>query len=308
MDLRELEAFVAVADELHFGRAAERLFISAARLSELIRRLERELGTPLFIRTTRRVAITSAGGELLSRAKTILDDIDSAKAAVHRVAGGEEGTVRLGITPPVGPTLAPYLVRLFQAQVPQVTVDVQRMWLPRLMEALDNGDVDVAITCGTLPETAGIDSGVLCGEPLLVGVRPDHRFADRQSVALLELSNDVLGIPTDLFPAWKLSLRQALEEAGVTAPTVGLEDTDLSAARWVHQESADWIMLIGSLTSAHTETVFLPVEPRQVIPFTLQWKPSRASTAAVARFVRAALTAEPPQGWTSGLARPYAAT
>jgi DNA-binding transcriptional LysR family regulator len=308
MDLHELEAFVAVADELHFGRAAERLFISAARLSELIRRLERELGTPLFIRTTRRVAITSAGGELLTRAKTILDDVDSAKAAVHRVAGGEGGTVRLGVTPPVAPTLAPYLVRLFQAQVPQVTVDVQRMWLPRLVTALEQGEVDIAITCGTLPEPASIDSEVFCGEPLLVGVRRDHRFANRQYVRLTELANDVLGVPTDLFPAWELSLKQALEEAGVSPPTVALEDTDLAAARWVNQDSVEWVLLIGSLTSAHSETVFLPVDPRQHIPFTLQWKPSRASTTAVARFVQAALTADPPQGWTSLPARPDVTT
>jgi len=106
VELRQLEAFVAVATELHFGRAAERLHIAAPTLSELIRRLERELGTPLFTRTTRRVAITSAGAELLTRSKVILDEIADAKAAMRRVAGGEAGTVRLGITPPASPVLA----------------------------------------------------------------------------------------------------------------------------------------------------------------------------------------------------------
>ena len=88
MELRQLEAFVAVATELHFGRAADRLHIAAPTLSELIRRLERELGTPLLTRTTRRVALTSAGAELLSRSKVILDEVAAAQAAVHRVAGG----------------------------------------------------------------------------------------------------------------------------------------------------------------------------------------------------------------------------
>jgi DNA-binding transcriptional LysR family regulator len=73
VELRQLEAFVAVANELHFGRAAERLHLAAPTLSELIRRLERELGTPLFTRTTRRVALTSAGAELLARSKVILE-------------------------------------------------------------------------------------------------------------------------------------------------------------------------------------------------------------------------------------------
>jgi DNA-binding transcriptional LysR family regulator len=300
VDLRELEAFVAVATELHFGRAAEQLYMSASSLSELVQRLERDLGTPLFTRTTRRVAITSAGAELLTRAKTILDEVDAAQAAVRRVAGGEAGTVRLGITPPAAPTLAPHLVRVFKAQAPQVTVVTQRMWLPRLIDALAVGDIDVAITCGILSEPDDIASEVFCGEPLLVGVREDHRLANRQYVALDELSNDVLGeTPADLFPAWVLSQRQALDTAGVAPATVALEDADLAAARWVDQDSVDWILLISSLTGAHTQTVFLPVDPCQLVPFTLQWKPSRASTAAVARFVQAVLIADLPPGWQS---------
>ena len=82
--MRQLEAFVAVASELHFGRAAERLHMAPPTLSELIRRLERELGTPLFTRTTRRVAMTSAGAEPLARSKVILNEV---AAQTPRCAG-----------------------------------------------------------------------------------------------------------------------------------------------------------------------------------------------------------------------------
>jgi DNA-binding transcriptional LysR family regulator len=111
VEFRQLEAFVVVATELHFGRAAEILRISQPTLSELVRRLEREMGTPLLTRTTRRVALTSAGAELLARAQAIVSDVSSATAAVRRVANGEAGTVRLGIVPNVEPVLAPYCRR-----------------------------------------------------------------------------------------------------------------------------------------------------------------------------------------------------
>lgn len=90
MELRQLEAFMAVATELHFGRAANRLHIAAPTLSELIRRLECGLGTPLLTRTTRRVALTSAGAELLSRWKVILERGDGSGRGVGVLHGGRE--------------------------------------------------------------------------------------------------------------------------------------------------------------------------------------------------------------------------
>lgn len=298
VEFRELDAFVAVATELHFGRAATRLHFGTPSLSALIRRLEQELGAPLFTRTTRRVALTTAGEELLPRAKTILDEVNDAQAAVRRVAAGEAGTVRVGITPPVAPVLAPHLIEAFAALNPEVSVHLQRMWLTKLTPALAASDIDVAITCGLIPEPEGITSEVFCAEPLLVGLRRDHRLADRSALALSDLAHDVLGaISPDLFPAWALSQQQALDAAGVAPPTVPLSDTDLNAARWTEQAEVDWVLLIPSLTSGHANTEICPVEPLQLVPFTLQWNPHRAKNNAVARFVQAALSAPLPPGW-----------
>jgi DNA-binding transcriptional LysR family regulator len=298
VELRQLEAFVAVATELHFARAAERLHIAAPTLSDLIRRLERELGTPLFTRTTRQVALTSAGAELLTRSKVILDEAAAAKAAIRRLADGEEGAVRLGITPPAAPVLAPHLINLFAAEAPQVTVELRRMWLPELLDAVATGAIDVALTCGPVPEPAGIATEVFCAEPLMVGVRPDHRLASRGTIALSDLAGEVLGIaPEALFPAWALAQRQALDAAGIAPPAIELADTDLAATRWADQRDIDWILLIPSLAATHTQTVIRPVAPRQLVSFTLQWNPSRAHTMAVARFVHCALAADLPPGW-----------
>ena len=167
-----------------------------------------------------------------------------------------------------------------------------------LADALIGGRVDVTITCGLIPTPNGIASEVFCAEPLLVAVRPGHRLAGQDTIALKDLAFDILGItPTELFPAWALSQQQALDQAGISPPTTGLVDTDLAATRWADQLEVDWILLIPSLAAAHTKTVVRPVASGQVVPFTLQWNPSRAHTTAVARFVHAALTAELPPGW-----------
>jgi DNA-binding transcriptional LysR family regulator len=301
VEFRQLEAFVAVATELHFGRAAERLFIGQPTLSDLIRRLERELGTPLLTRTTRRVALTEAGAELLRFSKTILEDVAAASTAVRRIASGDGGTVRVGITPPVAPTLAPYLRASFAEGAPAVEVLQSQLWLPTLLQAVADGGVDVAITCGLLPERDGVANEVFCAQPLLVGLRPQHRLADEPVVPLSQLAHEVLGATAEtLFPAWAVVQRQALAAVGITPPQVPLVATDLAAVRWMDQPELDWIMLIDSLTAGHTDTAIRPVDPGYDVPFTLEWNPTRAHAPAVARFVRHALTIPPPSGWTTG--------
>ena len=297
MELRQLEAFVAVATELHFGRAAQQLGIGQPTLSDLIRRLERELGAPLLTRTTRKVTVTGAGQELFGRAKVILDEVAAAAAAVRRTAHGDTGTVRVAITPPVAPVLAPHLGRAAQEQLPEVEVVVQRMWLPDLTRNLADGIVDVAISCALLPETIGVVNTVFCSEPLLVGLRSHHHLASQPQVSLAALARDRLGIPSaTLFPAWTLAQRQALDSAGVSPPTVALDATDLSASGWTTQPEAAWIMLTASLGTP-PDTTIRPVNPPLNIPYTLQWSPERAETAAVARFVRLVLTHDVPPGW-----------
>lgn len=311
--MRQLEAFVALASELHFGRAAERLHVGTPTLSELIQRLERELGTPLFTRTTRRVTLTSAGAELLPRSRVILGDVAAAAAAVRRVAGGDTGTVRLGITPPVAPVLAPHLAGRFEEEAPRVSVELRQMWLPGLSAALASGEIDIAITCGNLAAAPGLVTEAFAAETLLAGLRPNHRLAGQATAALSDLSHDVLGVaPEALFPAWALSQRQALQAAGISPPTVELTGADLAATRWTDQDEVDWILLISSFTPGHHGTVIRPARPRLLVPFTLQWNPALARTTAVARFVQSAIAGDLPPGWRrpdlgclSGRARQY---
>jgi DNA-binding transcriptional LysR family regulator len=300
MELRQLEAFVAVATELHFGRAAQKLFIGQPTLSDLVQRLERELGTPLLTRTTRRVMLTEAGTELLLHSKSILDEVAAATSAVRRIADGEGGTVRLGTCPPTMPVLAPHLTASFARAAPGVEVSWELRWLPDLLQAVADGSVDVAITCGRIDQRDGLATEVFCGEPLLVGLRPGHRLAGQDRLRLAELAGERLGATAEtLFPAWALAQRQALEAAAVDPPRTRLAVTDLAATGWQQQPEIDWIMLTGSLAAGHAGTVIRPVDPPTFVPFSLRWNPGRSRSPAVARFVRHALTAGPPRGWAA---------
>lgn len=301
MEIRQLQAFVAVATELHFGRAAERLHIGQPTLSELVRRLEREFGTLLLTRTTRRVELTAAGARLLEHSESILDQIASATLAVRHVAAGESGVVRLGFTPPAAATLVPHLRSTFADAAPDIEIVESWLWLPALEQAVQDDAIDVGITCARLEDHDRIANEVFCSQPLLVGLRPDHRLAGQESIALAQLAGDVLGAtPETLFPAWALAQRQALDTAGIRPPTVPLNMTELRATRWLDQPELDWIMLIGSLTLGHVQTVIRPVVPQQDVPFTLQWQPHRVTTPAVTRFVRHVLSTPPPPAWGLG--------
>ena len=95
----------------------------------------------------------------------------------------------------------------------------------------------------------------------------------------------------------RLDIALVLHTAGIDPPTVPLEASDLAASLWTQQEDVEWVLLTGSLSSSHRDTVIRPVEPAQLVPYTLQWTPDRAQTAAVARFVHYALSSELPAGW-----------
>ena len=300
MELRELRAFVAAAQELHFARAASRLYISPSTMSELIQRLELELGAALFMRTTRRVALTEAGVELLGRAETILELTDQATQAVGAIARGTAGTVRLGVTPPAGAVIAPHLARRFAAAASELTVDIQRMWLPSLSAALHAGSIDAALTCGDLERPdPNITTREVGSEPLLIGLRPGHPLATETSIELHRVADRTLGMhPARLFPAWHAVQRRILAAAGVSPPIAELDDTDLTARSWSDQPDVEWIMLIASLLAGHEDTIVRPAGGL-VVPFTLSWPAHTSQRPVVRRFIESSLRGELPPGWLS---------
>jgi DNA-binding transcriptional LysR family regulator len=174
------------------------------------------------------------------------------------------------------------------------------MWLFQLTRGIVDDEVDVAITCGLVPDPPGVVSEVFCGEPLKVSVRFGHRYANRETVTLADLAGETLGAPSEaLFPAWALAQRQILENAGASFRTIEISGSDVSASKWPSEAGVDFILTIGSLADPDMAAAVLPLTPTLYVPYMLQWAPERVRNAAVARFVRVAVESAVPAGWVS---------
>jgi DNA-binding transcriptional LysR family regulator len=145
VEFRQLAYFEAVARLDSFTRAAQQLHVAQPAVSAQIRRLERELGTALFTRTTRRVTLTQAGSALLARVRTVLDELDGARADLDRLGAVLRGQLRLGITPILGSLDLPGLLVGFHRRYPDVTLAVTTGLVADLLTQLDAGDVDALL-------------------------------------------------------------------------------------------------------------------------------------------------------------------
>ncbi|MCS0502683.1 LysR substrate-binding domain-containing protein [Ancylobacter mangrovi] len=198
MDLRHLRYFTALAEELHFGRAAQRLGISQPPLSQQIHALELELGAELFIRTSRRVELTEAGRLFLAEARAVLSRAEQALIVGQRAGRGEIGELRIGFTAsaPLA-SIMPTLIHTFREQRPDVHLTLREMLSHQQMQELLDGSLDVAFLRTPAdpslmdPRIAAIE---LQREELLVFLPKSHplaRTSPRHRIALAELHQDV---------------------------------------------------------------------------------------------------------------------
>ncbi|MFD5007677.1 LysR substrate-binding domain-containing protein [Streptomyces mutabilis] len=187
MDLRQLRYFVAVAEERHFGRAADRLHMAQPALSQAIRRLEADLGVELLHRTTRRVELTDAGRAYLTRARAILADVDDAAHEARRVASGSVGHLSIGCVGSATYSLLPPLSRHLAAELPGVDFAFRgEMLAPDQVEALRTGAIDVALLRPTVADSS-LTVAPLRRDRLVVAVPADHRLAGRRQVRVADL-------------------------------------------------------------------------------------------------------------------------
>ncbi len=189
MELRHLRYFVAVAEELHFRRAAERLHVSQPPLSQQIRALERELGVELFSRNRRRVELTAPGRALLGRAREILAAVDDAVETTRRVARGEAGELAVGFVGSAMYGALPDVLREFRAMRPGVGLRLRELPTGAALDALAEGRIDVGVVRPAQVD-AGIALDVVAREAVVVALPEAHRLAGRRRLALRDLAGE----------------------------------------------------------------------------------------------------------------------
>ncbi|HZU93538.1 MAG TPA: LysR substrate-binding domain-containing protein, partial [Microbacterium sp.] len=219
MELRQLRYFMAVADELHFGRAAQKLHMSQPPLSVQIGRLEREVGTPLFVRSTRRVALTAAGVHLQQSARRILDEVDAVRADMRDYVDGLSGQLAAGFVSSANYTVLPEVVRLFRARRPKVALTLVPLTSGEQFDRLRAGTLDIGIVRDDLPRTGpGADSlstAVVFEERLVACLPAGHPLADRSEATFQEVVDEpMIAYPRALMPGYVDRVTELLAEAG----------------------------------------------------------------------------------------------
>lgn len=228
VELRHLRYFVAVAEECHFGRAAERLHIAQPPLSQQIKQLEAELGVALLRRSTRKVELTPAGERYLERARAILAAADAAAVEAGRIAGGEVGGLAIGFTGSATYELLPTLAQVLRADLPGIELDLRgEMLTPRQVAALADGTLDLGFLRPPVRDR-GIEVRVLRREPLIAVLPEAHPLASRASVPLRDLKDEqFVTYPSHSRSVVHDAVFDACESAGFV-PAVELEVAETS--------------------------------------------------------------------------------
>jgi DNA-binding transcriptional LysR family regulator len=195
VELRHLRYFVAVAEELHFGRAALRLHLAQPPLSQQIRRLEEIVGAPLFLRTSRSVRLTAAGEVLLERARRTLRLVEEDLEEARLVGRGAAGGLRVGIIGSLTLTPVPELFGRYRREYPRVQLLLQDSYTSGVTAGLRSGTLDVGFLRDGGP-VPGLHVEVIYREPFLAMVPAGHRLAAREAISAGELRDE----PFVLFP------------------------------------------------------------------------------------------------------------
>ncbi|MCW2743179.1 MAG: Transcriptional regulator, LysR family [Blastococcus sp.] len=304
LELRHLRAFVAVAEELNFSRAALKLHMVQQSLSAQVQQLEHQLGVQLFRRTTRRVELSEAGVALLEHARPILHAVTAAVEETRRTAAGESGRLVVSYTPTLVNETLPLLVSAVHERWPGLSLQMVEMWQTESIESVRAGRVDVGMARPAHLDD-DLESVKLRDEPIGVVLGQGNPLAVRSVLAMDDLASSTLAIwPRQFSPDFFDQVVDSFRGHGFRGPIQEFEY--LTSALFHRDPAARTQILAGRAFSVAFETQFDPVpdgfvwravEPATYIPVQLYWR--RGAGAAVHRFVDVALQVSAAEGWLS---------
>ncbi|MEV5439289.1 LysR substrate-binding domain-containing protein [Streptomyces sp. NPDC052682] len=296
MELRHLQHFVAVAEDQHFTRAAERLMVSQSGLSASIRALERELRTPLFVRTTRRVTLTPAGRALLTEAERILAQVRAAHEAVAAVQGVLRGMLAVGTEQCIAGIDAARLLAAFRHRHPDVEICLRQAGSGALAEEVAAGRLDLAFGVRTQADSDQLRSVSLTSEPMTVLCHPGHRLAAVGApVTPQDLGGEVF---VDFHPDWgpRRTTDAVFAAAGVRR-RVALEVNDVHTLLDLVGENLGVAVVPRHFAHKRASLTALPVKDTgEAVYETVALLPPPQATSPAARALMALLDRAPEGG------------
>ncbi len=278
MELRYLRYFVAVAEELSFTRAAERLNIAQPPLSQQIRRLEARLGVTLLRRSKRRVELTEAGRVFLRQAYQAIQSLEEGILLAQRADRGEIGRLAVGILVYISYTLIPPILREFRAQFPEVHVELRFLTNTLQIAALLSGQVDVCFVRPPI-DNPDIASKLISRERFILAMPATHPLAGKSAVSIKQFKNDpFIMYVRELGPTFCSSLVQFCAKAGFS-PKVALEVSQINAAVGLVGAGIGVALVPQSMNQLHFDNVvYRPlVERAPNVDVLLAWQAGRPS-------------------------------
>jgi DNA-binding transcriptional LysR family regulator len=268
IELRQLRYFLAVADELNFTRAAESLHLAQQALSASIARLESQLGVALFVRSTRKVELTSAGEVLVEGARAVVAATEEALERVRQVAAGRSGRLSIGFSTAAGGVpIVREILRRFAEVAPEVDLRAHEHDFSDPSAGLADGSVQVAFIFGPLP-VDGLSSMTLLEEPRLLAVRPEHPLAERERIG----ANDLPGLPWLRVPAGRSPWAEFWfpRGSGSAGPLIRTADEWVTAIEAGRGHAFTMPTVMQNFTTARLRVV--PVEDLPPAAVLLAWR------------------------------------
>lgn len=277
LDVRHLRYFLAVAETLHFGRAAARLHISQPPLSRQVAALERELGVALFVRDARKVELTAAGARLQADAREILACVDRAAANARAAAAGEAGSLAIGFTMCAAYSVVPGYARRFAAKYPDVELSLREVVSNDLAAQVAESRIDAAIVFPQ-PLRPGLSRRTVVREPLCLVLPRTHPLAARRRVRLGQLADEPF-VAADAGVA--ASLRDAVMAQCARAgfvPAIAMEVQLQQTIVSLVGEGVGVALVPASMAKLRLEAVvFKPLPEAVTIAQELVWRPANAN-------------------------------